>query len=54
MDGGIKLAPLLTEIKVNIDNFKSDMDKAATIGTNGAKRISDPDERCNKSQRISE
>lgn len=41
MGGGIQLAPLLTEIKVNIDNFKSDMDKAAAIGTNGAKRISD-------------
>ena len=41
MSGGIRLAPLLTEIKVNIDNFKSDMDKAASIGANGAKRISD-------------
>lgn len=41
MSGGIQLAPLLTEIKVNIDNFKSDMDKAASIGASGAKRISD-------------
>lgn len=41
MSGGIRLAPLLTEIKVNIDNFKSDMDKAASISANGAKRISD-------------
>lgn len=41
MSGGIKLAPLLTEIKVNIDQFKSDMDKASSIGVSGAKRISD-------------
>lgn len=41
MSGGIRLAPLLTEIKVNIDNFKSDMDKAASIGANGAKKITD-------------
>ncbi len=41
MAGGIQLAPLLTEIKVNIANFKSDMDKASSIGVSGAKRISD-------------
>ena len=40
MAGGIKLAPLLTEIKVDIENFKSDMEKAAAIGTREAKRIS--------------
>ena len=40
MAGGIKLAPLLTEIKVDIENFKSDMEKAAAIGTSEAKRIS--------------
>lgn len=39
MAGGIKLAPLLTEIKVDIENFKSDMEKAAAIGTSEAKRI---------------
>jgi hypothetical protein len=38
MAGGIKLAPLLTEIKVDIENFKSDMEKAAAIGTSEAKR----------------
>ncbi|NCB99958.1 MAG: phage tail tape measure protein [Clostridia bacterium] len=41
MAGGIQLAPLLTEIKVNTANFKSDMDKASSIGVSGAKRISD-------------
>lgn len=40
MAGGIKLAPLLTEIKVDIENFKSDMEKAAAIGTSEAKGIS--------------
>ena len=40
MAGGIKLAPLLTEIKVDIENFKSDMEKASAIGTSEAKRIS--------------
>lgn len=40
MAGGIKLAPLMTEIKVDIDNFKSDMSKAASIGVNEAERIS--------------
>lgn len=40
MDGSIKLAPLMTEIKVDIDNFKSDMSKAATVGVAEAERIS--------------
>lgn len=40
MAGGIKLAPLKTEIKVDIDNFKSDMHKAAAIGVSEAERIS--------------
>ena len=39
MAGGIKLAPLMTEIKVDINNFKSDMDKAASIGVSEAERI---------------
>lgn len=40
MAGSIKLAPLMTEIKVDIDNFKSDMEKAGTIGSREADRIS--------------
>lgn len=40
MAGSIKLAPLMTEIKVDIANFKSDMEKASTIGTREADRIS--------------
>ena len=40
MAGSIKLAPLLTEIKVDIENFKNDMEKASAIGTSEAKRIS--------------
>ncbi len=40
MTGGIKLAPLMTEIKVNIDGFKNDMQKAATAGVK-ADRISE-------------
>lgn len=40
MAGSIKLAPLMTEIKVDIDNFKSDMDKAAHVGVSEAERIS--------------
>ena len=40
MTGGIKLAPLTTEIKVNIDGFKNDMQKAATAGVKEADRIS--------------
>lgn len=40
MDGSIKLAPLMTEIKVDIDNFKSDMSKVATVGVAEAERIS--------------
>ena len=38
--GGIKLAPLLTELKVDIKNFKSDMQKAAAVGASEADRIS--------------
>lgn len=41
MTGGIKLAPLMTEIKVNIDGFKNDMQKAATAGVKEADRISE-------------
>lgn len=40
MASGIKLAPLLTEIKVNIDSFKNDMEKAKTIGVTEADKIS--------------
>lgn len=40
MAGSIELAPLKTEIRVDIDNFKSDMHKAASIGVNEASRIS--------------
>lgn len=40
MASGIKLAPLMTEIKVDIKNFQSDMDKAAAIGKSEAERIS--------------
>ena len=38
--GGIKLAPLMTEIKVDIQNFKTDMEKAASIGKSEAEKIS--------------
>ena len=34
MAGGIKLAPLMTEIKLDVKNFKSDMEKAGAIGVN--------------------
>lgn len=40
MAGSIKLAPLMTEIKVDIQNFKSDMEKAADIGRSEAEKIS--------------
>lgn len=40
MAGGLKLAPLLTEMKVDIAGFKSDMSKAAAIGASEADRIS--------------
>ena len=40
MAGGIKLAPLMTEIKVDIDNFKSDMHKASSLGISEAEKIS--------------
>lgn len=40
MAGGIKLAPLMTEIKVDIKNFKSDMEKAAAVGKSEAEKIS--------------
>lgn len=40
MAAGIELAPLLTKIKVDIASFKSDMDKAGTIGKSEAEKIS--------------
>lgn len=40
MAGGIKLAPLMTEIKLDIGNFKNDMEKVASIGVSEAERIS--------------
>lgn len=40
MTGGIALAPLLTQIKVDLKSFKSDMDKAASIGVAKSKEIS--------------
>lgn len=40
MAGGIKLAPLLTEMKVDIAGFKSDMSKAAALGVSEADKIS--------------
>lgn len=39
MSGGMKLAPLLTEIKVDINGFKSDMQKAASMGVSEAEKI---------------
>lgn len=41
MEAGIQLVPLLTEIKVNIKDFKNQMSQAASIGTTEAQRISD-------------
>lgn len=38
--GMLKLAPLMTEIKVDISNFKSDMEKAGAIGSSEARKIS--------------
>lgn len=38
--GGIKLAPLLTEMKVDIKNFQSDMEKAKVVGKKAAEEIS--------------
>lgn len=38
--GGIKLAPLMTELKVDVKNFKSDMEKAAAAGKSAAEKIS--------------
>lgn len=38
--GVLKLAPLMTEIKVDIANFKSDMEKAGAIGSSEARKIS--------------
>ena len=38
--GGIKLAPLLTEMKVDIKNFKSDMEQAKKVGKDAAEEIS--------------
>lgn len=40
MASGIKLAPLMTEIKVDIKNFQSDMEKAAAVGKSEAEKIS--------------
>lgn len=40
MPGGLKLAPLMTEIKVDLDNFKENLDDAAKIGKDGAEKIS--------------
>ena len=40
MAGGLKLAPLLTEIKVDINGFKSDMKEAAAAGISEAEKIS--------------
>ena len=40
MFGGLKLAPLLTEIKVDIKSFKNDMETAKTVGTAKAEEIS--------------
>lgn len=40
MSSGIKLAPLMTEIKVDIKNFQSDMEKAAAVGKSEAEKIS--------------
>lgn len=36
--GMLKLAPLMTEIKVDISNFKSDMEKAGAIGSSEAQK----------------
>lgn len=41
MAGGIKLAPLLTEIKVDLASFESDMQKAAASGVQNAEKISE-------------
>ena len=40
VSGGIKLAPLLTEMKVDIKNFKSDMEQAKKVGKDAAEEIS--------------
>ncbi|MBS4535837.1 phage tail tape measure protein [Clostridium sp. D2Q-14] len=40
MTGGISLAPLMTKIKVDINGFKSEMDKASAIGVAKAREIS--------------
>lgn len=40
MQGGIQLAPLLTEIKVDIKGFKDDLSKASVIGKSEADKIS--------------
>lgn len=39
MAGGMKLAPLMTEIKVDINGFKNDMQKAASMGVTEADKI---------------
>lgn len=40
VSGGIKLAPLLTEMKVDIKKFKSDMEQAKKAGKDAAEEIS--------------
>ncbi len=40
MFGGLKLAPLLTEIKVDIKSFKDDMEAAKAVGVAKAEEIS--------------
>lgn len=40
MTGGISLAPLVTQIKVNIDGFKAQMDAAKNLGVQKAEEIS--------------
>ena len=41
MNGGIALAPLYTEIRANIEGFKSDMEKAKSYGVAAAKNMSE-------------
>lgn len=40
MGGGISLAPLITQIKVNISGFRNEMEKAKTIGVAKARELS--------------
>ncbi|WP_312647575.1 phage tail tape measure protein [Aminipila sp.] len=41
MEAGIRLAPLLTEIRVDINGFRNQMSRAAVEGRNEAERISE-------------